>query len=746
MSDKNQDRQEFAQNLHSPLKGVTTRAVVVSNKDPQFAGRVKVWIPALHGGFNTDEDPDQDPSVQTQDNQPSLPKGANYPGSWKDSTVQDLLPWAKCLGHSWGSRQNDLGAINLSGNFSIPKVGTEVFVAFENDDVDLPIVLGAIYHSSEFSYQKYRPLELFPGTEVNSSEIDYNRYTSTGELSAMDVSDYEDKAAFSYSVRAENDNMLYISDFPGESCILLSGLIKLSDVDTLIGAKAAAIKAAYPGFPTTASAAFAKRVVLADNATALADPNIKYNPPFDQINTTPDVKSTLPPSNTQAASPTPATPPATTAVKQWPIKPGVGKSVPIFSDQGHYPQGNFGAPRTYYRNQEKKHCGLDLAAAHDNSTLLLAPIEMAPLYYVSNSSEGNALDCLAVDGTGHCFMHLQSIFPAIMTLMKTTPGKTVPAGTPLVYCGNTGHSTGAHLHWEIVRDASAAKSAQQIESIRLAAQAVGTSKYYNPLDWMGMPVSANPNVSTVIQGSPEQMRSMVNHQVAYANTNDVNFAKPIGLEISTVPGQETLYLRHPSGAFIGFDCDGNLQCFTPGDANWRVNRSWNLDVLGGILEVCYAKFTRVKTVLRTWAKIFAQMKDKPAVDGSYPDFFQRAEHYRKVDQLVSLRSTLGNAIYVNKDGNPVPMQDAFSNNLTGVVTPPSTANKNFTLTTFDSMLQTSYSKYITGSLQKAFPDWKWFKAQMLLESNGDANASGGGAVGLLRCTKADTLGMIFKVS
>jgi hypothetical protein len=735
MDSPREQNEKFLLNLHSSIKGETSRAIVVSTEDPLFAGRVKVWIPSIHGGFNLSSAPDvENPPVQ-----PPLPKGCFYPGDWRDINVQRLLPWAKCLGSNWGPRQNSTGAVSISGVFSIPKVGTEVYVVFEDNDPNQPIIIGAYFHANEFTYAKYRPLELFPGTQVSTTNV-INRFNQDGTLATMDLSDYTAKSSFSYSIRAENDSMLYISDYKGESAIMLSGLIHLSDVSTLTTEKASAIAAAYPGFPTTASAAFATRILLstASANTTLAQPNVNYNPPFQDLAA---AKTVTVPSTTSAPE-QPASVPAQT-VKMWPVKLANGAASP------HQPSvagGAFGAPRPTYKNSEKKHVGLDIQITHDNQTLCVAPIDLIPVWSspTKNSSAGLYLLCVGSDGTGHGFLHLYDIDQAILQAIKIQSKTIVPAGTILGHCGNSGIQCGSvttypfHLHWEIFK--LTGMNPNNITpgllcSRRESDASQGTSQYYNPLDWMTM----NAAGTTIIQGTPDQHRSMIDHQTMYANTNDVSFAKPIGLEISTVPGQETIYLRHPSGSYIGIDCDGNVQGFSVGDFNWRGNRSWNLDILGGILETCYAKYCRVKTVIRNWAKIYANLKDKPDADAAtFPDFFQRAETYRRIDMANALRSTLGNALYVSTDGTAIPMKDAYSSSTPGLITPPNTTPRNTGLTTYDKLIAQSFGRWITGNLKLAFSDWKWFKAQMLIASNGDPTAESVDGLGLFQITQHDT--------
>lgn len=719
----------------SLITGTPTRAVVVSNKDPLASGRVKVWIPVIHGAFRNSEDLDTEEGSDL----PTLPASVKYPGNWQDETTQELLPWARCIGQNWGPRRNTNNVhVVTSGVFSIPKPGTEVYVIFENNDPNLPIVIGAFFHANEFEFEKRRPLELFPGTQVSDSSSNIGKVTVDADgattLAQADAADYEARAAFSYSIRGENDSMLYICDYPGESAIMLAGSIKLTDKDTLINDKAAKMKRAYQsnyGFPTTASAAFAKRVLLDKDAAALAVPTLSAlnATPFDSKATaTDEVKTTpKPPEEVKAAEPQPA--PVTSSVKQWPVKPPAGRPAPTFP--GGWPRGNFGAPRPGYKNNEKKHVGVDIVAARDNSTILVAPIDMKLMGSKPSGSAGLQLFGLAPDGTGHGFFHLYAILPSISRLMKEAPGSIVKAGTPLGYCGNTGSaSQGHHLHWEIFRDGNATSFSEFLNK-RQSAVIAGTKAFHNPVDWMGLPVGPN----TMIQGTPEQFRSWQDHVTSYDDrASSVEYVKPIGLEISTVPGQETVFLRHPSGAMLGFDADGNYMMFTPGDANHRVNRSWNLDVLGGILESCYAKFTRVKTVVRTWAKIFSNMRDKRQADNTYPDFFQRVEKHRHLDMLVSLRSVLGNAFYVNKGDAPIPLEHAYSSACPGVCTPPDTTERDFKNTTYDNMIKSAYSTHLTGDMLRVFPDWKFFKAQMLRESNGvaDARSKGGSYIGLFQ--------------
>jgi hypothetical protein len=98
----------------------------------------------------------------------------------------------------------------------------------------------------------------------------------------------------------------------------------------------------------------------------------------------------------------------------------------------------------------------------------------------------------------------------------------------------------------------------------------------------------------------------------------------------------------------------------------------------------------------------------------------------------AVRSTLGNAFYVNKDSSPMRILNSYSETCKGIATAAKTTPRNFNLTTYDDEIQKAYNTYITGELQQVFPNWKYFKAQMLLESNGDPKAKSGGTIGLFQ--------------
>ena len=123
-----------------------------------------------------------------------------------------------------------------------------------------------------------------------------------------------------------------------------------------------------------------------------------------------------------------------------PVAPGGGR----FPIQGPYTLGGegarFGAGRDGHIHQ-----GQDLMAAE--GTPLVAPVA-GYLYWVAfqRDGAGHYVVLRGADGTDYVFMHLKA---GSITARK---GATLAAGQPFAQVGNTGSSSGPHLHFEIWPD------------------------------------------------------------------------------------------------------------------------------------------------------------------------------------------------------------------------------------------------------------------------------------------------------
>jgi murein DD-endopeptidase MepM/ murein hydrolase activator NlpD len=84
------------------------------------------------------------------------------------------------------------------------------------------------------------------------------------------------------------------------------------------------------------------------------------------------------------------------------------------------------------------HTGIDFPVAY-GSTVMAATDGTVRTEY--NSAYGNMMIVTAMDGTETWYCHLSSY--------RVAPGTTVKAGDPIAYSGNSGNSTGPHLHFEV---------------------------------------------------------------------------------------------------------------------------------------------------------------------------------------------------------------------------------------------------------------------------------------------------------
>lgn len=737
---------EYNDFMAGTAQPTTTRGLVVSNIDPLFAGRVKVWIPALHGptpygptGDFEGLDPDQQFS--------KVSSSTNF----KNSKTISALPWAAVLSHNLGPILDiNTNVSTTAGSFSIPAVGTEVMIVFENNNPLLPIVVGSIIHANEFRYSLARPFEYLPGMILSEvTQID----NKVDPASAIPVipEDYPSLASSVYNVRTASGSTLFMSDNKSSRSIVLEGSIAYNETSTLNTKDIFDIANMYPAFPTTASAAFAKREALSGHSisplsvpsgittneeaytssvTIITSEQIQKNAVDPNINIQSNNSSTIKQGLASCAA-------SGRINKNWPVT-----GTPRFSGGG----GLFLAPRPNGR----KHAGIDLGVNTDASTALLAPIDCYPLYFGGvlyatdlntggRVSAGITLMVLGIDGYGHTFMHMREVDKNIIDICQSGKTTLIKAGTHLGQCGVTiksTHNTGPHLHWEVfpaphVETGSALYSARQ--------SAVHNLTVIHPAkEWMVAPgsIKNSPAVnttSTITTGTPDQIAHQLKYTLSYPPDELSNFSKPAGLEMSLTPGKESIMLRHPSGSFIGFDPDGNILFYSCGDINFRANRSITYDVLGAIIESSYAKFSRVRTVVKNWARVFSNRKAKDVADSTMPDFFSRLDNSRAIDMANALASTVNNSFIIDSDGNSInpdnlPSDTSNTTSQNYVSPPVFTFTPDYSLSFWDSLLQNLYETYISAAPEsvatKIFPDKNVFKAMMLLASNGNPSFTG----------------------
>jgi murein DD-endopeptidase MepM/ murein hydrolase activator NlpD len=84
------------------------------------------------------------------------------------------------------------------------------------------------------------------------------------------------------------------------------------------------------------------------------------------------------------------------------------------------------------------HTGIDFPVSY-GTTVMAATDGVVSTKW--NSAYGNMLILTEKDGTETWYCHLSSY--------RVAPGTTVKAGDPIAYSGNSGNSTGPHLHFEV---------------------------------------------------------------------------------------------------------------------------------------------------------------------------------------------------------------------------------------------------------------------------------------------------------
>ncbi len=638
---------DYAGFLKKGVSGNVTRGVVVDVSDPLQSGRVRVWIPLFHGGVpqKSANDPSFDASVANV--------AVSRLGDLSNADSISCLPWAPVLGHNWAPTYDVISGtqVGFFGVFNVPKPGTEVFVIFEDDDPNFPIVIGSAFHQREFTPTAATTplLEITPGTTVSvAPNLDYNGTVTQN-----------------YSIISQSGASLLLSDIPGQESVNLGGSInffataEVGDYSTAY----TTFTTNYPNFPTTQSAPFAIRNPISNpNIPAI---NVSLVQPIKSIPQT--VTNTVQNYDTTTVSVNQTPAPNTTVSsgtleKAYPF----GKNVPVhFPGPAKSSYGSFLAPR-YLKGTTtltETHIGVDIQfLVPGGNTALLAPINGRVISKTPSSTAGNYLSYLGADGYCHTFCHLSDMSQAVV-------GQTYTVGQQLGTTGNTGHSSGPHLHWEVWNPIGTTWNSPDttIAAVRELARknpSVIDPGHYptstSPIifqdainTWHGAAVDGISVVSTIGAG---QLEALIQN---FAATTNYQYNKPIGIQTSLTPGAESIFMRHPSGAYLGFDPDGNFKLFTPGSAEFRINRNLVFDVLGGIFNSCMALYNRVRTTIKSFAGVrsnsyqinaftdFPTDKNSANIASKYhlPKIFTRIDQTRKIDVLDALKQSTSNIYY-----------------------------------------------------------------------------------------------------
>lgn len=106
------------------------------------------------------------------------------------------------------------------------------------------------------------------------------------------------------------------------------------------------------------------------------------------------------------------------------------------------------------------HTGVDLPAAE--GTPIPAARAGTVIFAGERGGYGNAVELRHADGTTTLYAHASEVLVA--------PGQEVPAGAPVARVGQTGRSTGPHLHLEVRMGGTAIDPLRALKSYRLGAE------------------------------------------------------------------------------------------------------------------------------------------------------------------------------------------------------------------------------------------------------------------------------------
>lgn len=746
-------REEISEFENFTKKGISvgiTRGVVISVHDPLYSGRVKVWIPTIHGGkLPVANDPSSSKPSNTLLN---TEKGvASF---LVDNDSVDCLPWASTTGHNWGPTGDpQTGTPQVKfGVFNVPKVGTEVYVDFEDGNPNMPIILGAVFHIKELvGNVPLRAIEITPGTPA----------FRTPNTIVEEVAEYDARVSSTYIISSYSGSGLLISDISQQEQIRLGGNISLLTRPITMdgsGTVYANFSDDYPNFPSTASAPFVKR-----NSPAKGTPKIDTTKVAGTVlaaggNTATITADKIVAATKEAAAGAPPVP----TKESDPSK--IIKCVPVTAS---FPTPTMALGQAFgaTRAKGRTHMGVDLVCSL--YTPVIAPIDCVPVGYWMTSNAGLILTVVGKDGYMHAFVHVATVDAQIKKKIDSGDRTEIKCGTQIATVGGrAGINTdvvsqvksagNGHLHWEVIPCSGVTfRNTDQARAYRYNIWS--KNGCIDPFkDWL-----KNKDVNTTVQVSPSQVAAVTaattsNIPVATAaaslSTGEAAVAKsnlssdqdkPIGLEICMVAGAESIFLRHPSGSFIGIDPDGNIKIFSVGDVQIKSNRSIVFDVLGGVITNALAVYTKAQTVIRSAAATIASYNT--STPKGFPSIFNRLDTFRKLDMADAVASSSDNIYYTLENGGPPKaVSDILKDGYAIIIDAADVAawsKKNYGINTYDKFIADAHAKYIAGSTNSNIVAFagvlttKLIKSIMIVESNGDPNAVTKDNIGLFQLNR-----------
>jgi murein DD-endopeptidase MepM/ murein hydrolase activator NlpD len=123
----------------------------------------------------------------------------------------------------------------------------------------------------------------------------------------------------------------------------------------------------------------------------------------------------------------------------------------------------FGDRADPFTGQRSHHTGIDLAAAE--GTPIPAAKDGVVIAAGPRGGYGNAIEIAHADGTSTLYAHASGV--------AVTPGDRVSEGDLVGWVGQTGRSTGPHLHLEVRRGGQFLDPGQALKAYRLRAEESG---------------------------------------------------------------------------------------------------------------------------------------------------------------------------------------------------------------------------------------------------------------------------------